>query len=298
MKKCLVLLLTLCCASCHKQSLLPKEKESWLFVIHSRNAQISEKQLVLQDVDPSVLAFTDRPIRKTAMLEYADFVANWPLAFDYKNPNATVSYFDKEGNYHGDVVELIDPKVVGETIVFGIKAIDNATIETKKDLGETAVFIDGGVSIGKEKAIINQIDGNSASFPSQRGSRMQRGSSSQRGSNMQSRSSSQRQGDYGYGSSDDEMQCSEMRCKAPEASMDMEEDKECQMPSCKPKVEEPMDMDEDKECQMPTCKPKVEEPMDMDEDKECQMPTCKPKVEEPMDMEEDKECQMPSCTRY
>lgn len=228
MKKYLILLLALSCCACNK--LGGPKKETWLYVIHSRNASMTPTEITLHDPDAHVLAFTDRPNRKTAMVPYREFVSSWPKAFNKLNPNATISYYDKEGKYHGDAVELINPKVSNGAVVFTIKSLDNVKIDAKRDLGETAVFIDGGDVSGlvKESRVVE----------------------------MKDRPMGGANGDSAAMGSDDDMdkKCQIPSCKAKqEEPMEMDDDKECQMPTCKPK-EEPEPEEEEKECTFPSCR--------------------------------------------
>lgn len=120
-----------------------KKRESWLFVLHARRAEISETDLRLGDLDHYVLAFTDRPERKTKMIPYEKFIKNWPEAFNKVNPNASISHYTRDGEFHSIAAELINPKIEGNTVLFEIKQLDGAKIEGRESLGETALFIDG-----------------------------------------------------------------------------------------------------------------------------------------------------------
>ena len=120
-----------------------KKSAQWLFVVHSRDGEISRTELTLRDIDQYVLAFTDHPFRKSTLLPSREFVDRWPAIFDQQNPNATIAYVDSEGRYRGDAVELISPSLEGQTMRFTIKALDNVELEGRRTLGETAVFIEG-----------------------------------------------------------------------------------------------------------------------------------------------------------
>lgn len=235
MKKYLLLLLVGCCVSCQKfeskkkegQDSVMKKKESWLYVIHSRNADMTPEKLVMSDPDKHILAFTDRPERKTSMIPADDFVKAWTKAFDV-NPNATIAYYDKNKVYHGDAVELIDPRMENGSLVFTIKALDEVKISSKRDLGETAVFIDGGRlgDLGNFQTMTLHHSGVNQNH-------LMNGQQS----DMQN---------------DADKKCTMPSCKAKEEPMPEEEEKECTIPRCKPK-EEPIPEEEEKECTFPTC---------------------------------------------
>ncbi|MCP5469066.1 MAG: hypothetical protein H7A36_00985 [Chlamydiales bacterium] len=131
--------LLLICAVVLMAGCTQKKEAKWLFVLHSLDAEMSATELKMTDPDRYVLAFTDRPERKTAMIPIADFVKNWPESFDKKNTKASIAYFDEQHKYYDAALELADPEIKENSLVFKIKALDKA--EPGK-LGEAALFID------------------------------------------------------------------------------------------------------------------------------------------------------------
>ena len=146
MKKVLTIVLLMLCSACDMSRLGRKEgaidEEKWLYVIHARNAYLTQTELVLEEPGAHVLAFTDRPFRKTAMVPCAEFAAGWSHAFP-SNPNATMAYSDVDHHYHSEVLELMRPRMEGDTLIFQMKILEGEA-PLEEDFGETALFIDAG----------------------------------------------------------------------------------------------------------------------------------------------------------
>lgn len=73
---------------------------SWLLVLRAGTGTYTATgetgTLVMHDVDPTYLAFTDRPARKTRRGAIETLVANWDAAFAGSAPNAAIS-LDESG---------------------------------------------------------------------------------------------------------------------------------------------------------------------------------------------------------
>ena len=52
-------------------------KAQWLFVAHSASATLAGTTLTLQGADESLIAFTDRPVRKSGRSSWAALAKSW-----------------------------------------------------------------------------------------------------------------------------------------------------------------------------------------------------------------------------
>lgn len=96
---------------------------SWLFSHTSTGGSLSERSdgkwdLTLTGVDPSAIAFTDRPDRKSAVVPLDRFVAAWPQMFADAAPNAVLVEHSPSGETDSLVVVVTDPVLEGDTLRF------------------------------------------------------------------------------------------------------------------------------------------------------------------------------------
>ena len=100
-----------------------------------------QNRLTLRGVSPVTLFFSDRPERIAGNMKTADFVPFWSEGKDSflsDPPNADVSILE-DGALRQTVVELTDPTIEGEDLVYTVKIISG----DMPVLGEEAsVFID------------------------------------------------------------------------------------------------------------------------------------------------------------
>lgn len=90
---------------------------SYLFVLSAEKGRITatadQYYLLLKQVDPHTLWFTDRPMRKAGFLETKKFIANWSNAFGGDSPNAGLVHaeisVDSNGQHVPLAIELISP---------------------------------------------------------------------------------------------------------------------------------------------------------------------------------------------
>lgn len=75
-------------------------------------------QLVLDGVDPNVVAFTDRPDRDTAIMSVQNLASSWATMFASSAPNAVLVEHAPTGEANTVVVELFDPKVNGNSMSY------------------------------------------------------------------------------------------------------------------------------------------------------------------------------------
>lgn len=132
------------------------ETPTFMFVQTANSVVIDQdaKTLRLVGVSPQTLYFSDRPNRLAGHIPMDAYLREWtegPQDFDNDPPNATLSVYesDQDGNAIV-VVELLDPAVEGEDIVYGYNIVEG---EMPAGGGAAALFIDkvgpgGGVGAG------------------------------------------------------------------------------------------------------------------------------------------------------
>ncbi len=134
------------------------DKPMLMFVQVARGVAIDEAAgtLRLVGVSPQTLYFADRPDRLAGHVRMDAFLQEWTASAGANNfsadpPNAALSVYEPgAADSTVAIVEILDPKVEGEDIVYGFKRIEGKLPATG---GETALFIDwigvgGGVGVG------------------------------------------------------------------------------------------------------------------------------------------------------
>jgi hypothetical protein len=108
----------------------------------------------LVDVSPHTLYFSDRPNRMAGHITMDAYLKEWtdaPDDFDNDPPNATLSLYEPgQAESSLVVIEILDPVVDGEDLIYSYKLIDGKMPEGG---GMPALFIDrigpgGGVGAG------------------------------------------------------------------------------------------------------------------------------------------------------
>lgn len=127
------------------------QTSNWLFSQTADAGSISPNgdgtwTLTLTDVDPVVLAFTDRPLRDAQAGTAERLVEAWPDMFGDSNPNGVVVAHNAEGATNSAVVELMDPAIDGSTMTYTVKVLTNeggpAEPGRSYSFEQVSVFID------------------------------------------------------------------------------------------------------------------------------------------------------------
>ncbi|MCP4231908.1 MAG: hypothetical protein GY771_17405, partial [bacterium] len=117
-----------------------KDKPEFLFVFSAKSGTFDGDTVTLKDV-PLVIYFSDRPYRIAGHISLGEFVELWgegTVSFEMDPPNATLSILKEDGNID-IVVELTNPKLMVDTLMYRVKVIDG---ELPKTFGESSIFID------------------------------------------------------------------------------------------------------------------------------------------------------------
>jgi hypothetical protein len=127
------------------------EEANWLFSQTADGGSISPNgddtwTLTLTDVDPVVLAFTDRPLREAQAGSVEKLVDSWPELFGDSNPNGVVVAHNQSGATNSAVVELMAPKLNGSTLTYMVRVLTNeggpAEAGLVYNFEQVSVFID------------------------------------------------------------------------------------------------------------------------------------------------------------
>jgi hypothetical protein len=119
----------------------PMPPAQWLFVQVGTSFTSDGKTLTIKGVTPQTLMFSDRPERMTGDVITSKFVEYWSKGkddFEKNPPNATISTIidDKTDLV---VVELLNPRLSGDTLTYDIKALNGELPAAGKQI---SVFID------------------------------------------------------------------------------------------------------------------------------------------------------------
>jgi hypothetical protein len=124
---------------------------NWLFTQTADGGSISPNgddtwTLTLTNIDPVVLAFTDRPLRDAQAGTVEKLVDAWPTMFSDSNPNGVVVAHNQSGATNSAVVEMMDPKLDGSTLTYTVRVLTNeggpAEAGMSYDFEQVSVFID------------------------------------------------------------------------------------------------------------------------------------------------------------
>lgn len=127
------------------------QMSNWLFSQTADAGSIAPNDdgtwtLTLTDVDPVVLAFTDRPLREAQAGSVERLVEAWPDMFGDANPNGVVVAHNDRGATNSAVVELMDPVLEGNTMTYTVRVLTNegGTAEPGQSYSfeQVSVFID------------------------------------------------------------------------------------------------------------------------------------------------------------
>jgi hypothetical protein len=112
-----------------------------LFVQNAKNVTFKEGKLVLRDVNPVTVCFTDRPARMAGHMQTSRFVPLWNQGKDSflkDNPNATLSVFGGD-NVSDLVVELSNPQLAGNDLTYDARILEGTP---PANGGACALFVD------------------------------------------------------------------------------------------------------------------------------------------------------------
>ena len=152
-------------SSCSKDDPIPEEKEEWLFVHTAESAQILNTTTIVMPLADDVLAFTDRPYRKSYHMtgqHYADlWIHQGENCFQDDPPNAVLTWED--GGESKEIEVVITHAVLDSTTVT-YTIWDGSGIITE-DIVHPSLFVDGansvlGVGDWFGGGIIFYLDGN------------------------------------------------------------------------------------------------------------------------------------------
>lgn len=129
-----------------------------MFVQLSGGVKVDEasKTIRLVNVTPHTLYFSDRPERIAGHIKMSAYLEEWTSKAGKDNfaadpPNAALSvYEDGQANNTLAIIEILDPKMEGQDLVYSYKIVKG---QPPASGGETALFIDwigvgGGVGVG------------------------------------------------------------------------------------------------------------------------------------------------------
>jgi hypothetical protein len=112
-----------------------------LFVQNAKNVSFDQGKLVLREVNPVTVCFTDRPARLAGHMQTSRFVPLWSQGKDSflkDNPNATLSIFSGD-NVSDLVVELSNPQLSGNDLTYDARILEGTP---PANGGACALFID------------------------------------------------------------------------------------------------------------------------------------------------------------
>lgn len=132
---------------------------AWLFSQTAASGTLVENSdggltLTLQEFDPHVMAFTDRPVRDAEILEAAEFVQAWPALFAGSPPNAVLVEHEPQGEANSVVLTLGPPSLTPEGLEFpakelsteipsGLSGMAESTYDLPpREFGQVSLFID------------------------------------------------------------------------------------------------------------------------------------------------------------
>ncbi|MEJ8853126.1 hypothetical protein WKW79_01010 [Variovorax robiniae] len=124
-----------------QSNVVPMPAANWLFVQTGTSFTSDGKTLTIKGVAPQTLMFSDRPERMTGDVLTSKFAEFWNQGkddFQKDPPNATISTsIDDKTDL--TVVELLNPRVSGDTLTYDIKLLEGTLPTSGKQI---SLFID------------------------------------------------------------------------------------------------------------------------------------------------------------
>jgi hypothetical protein len=121
-----------------------KSAEQEMLVMYAHNAHsmaFSDGKLQLHGVSPTIIFFSDRPVREVGHMTIQDFVDHWNEgkdSFAADPPNAVLSIFDND-NITDVVIVLSNPRLDGLNMAYSVRVLDG---ELPAFGGSSSLFID------------------------------------------------------------------------------------------------------------------------------------------------------------
>lgn len=121
-----------------------KSAEQEVLVMFAHNAHsmtFGEGTLKLNGVSPTIIFFSDRPVREVGHMTIQDFVAQWDKgkdSFGADPPNAVLSIYDHD-KITDVVIVLSNPRLDGLNLAYDIRVLDGTVPAVG---GSCTVFID------------------------------------------------------------------------------------------------------------------------------------------------------------
>lgn len=150
-----VLLLLAACGMTKKSTAAPAtQNPSYLALVQADQAQIveisGEYKLIMTQVRPHVVIMADRPVRKAAMVDVAQFVNDWTQgnnSFQASPPNAAFLSADSVSGQQMTpvIIEMSNPVLQDDNLTFTIKPVSTTGAATQLPTGqmkEATVFFD------------------------------------------------------------------------------------------------------------------------------------------------------------
>src|SRR5438128_3157568 len=112
-----------------------------LFVQNAKDVSFNQGKLVLREVNPVTVCFTDRPTRMAGHMQTSKLIPLWSQGKDSflkDNPNATLSIFGGD-NVSDVVVELSNPQLSGNDLTYDARILEGTP---PVNGGACALFID------------------------------------------------------------------------------------------------------------------------------------------------------------
>jgi len=119
----------------------PSEGMDVLFVQNAAAVSLKDGKLVMRDVEPSTVCFTDRPNRLAGYMPTEAFIPLWKTGKDSflkDPPNGNLSVF-KGAEVTDLVVELSNPTYDGSTLTYDVKVLEG---DPSVEGGSCSLFID------------------------------------------------------------------------------------------------------------------------------------------------------------
>jgi len=132
-----VLIMSMLCLGLSSLSFAQKQKVSRLFVLSASSGEVQKVQghylLKLDEVDPRVLWFTDRPIRHAGFVPTKRFIAAWDQSFGGgDSPNAAMVHVEVSAQVHGKqepmAMALDHPVLKGNHLEFTVNHLQGDKI--------------------------------------------------------------------------------------------------------------------------------------------------------------------------
>ncbi|CAB4912275.1 unannotated protein [freshwater metagenome] len=144
---------------------------SWLFSLSSDAGSMKKNAdgsylLTLTGADDAITAFTDRPVRDTAVVPLGRAVIAWPQVFASAAPNAVLVEHDPSGASDSFVVVLTDPKLLNaSTVTFRAELVQNDVQPASLKPIANAQYVVPPTSFGTVSLFIDNVTTTTVNYP-------------------------------------------------------------------------------------------------------------------------------------